>query len=104
MPPSCAKRQNCGLQLPGIKIYREELEVAVADDVKEVEAEQVRVEHGNAGAAAEPRAKQRDREVGRVHEMLHERVHRSGDGFRYEGSVMMRVVFLRVHFIISAGI
>ena len=75
-------------------LYREELEVAVADDVEHVEAEKVDVEHSNACTADSPCSQQGNGKVGSVHQVLHEGVHGSRDGLGNERSVMVRVVFL----------
>jgi hypothetical protein len=74
--------------------YREELKVAVADDVEHVEAEKVDVEHSNACTADSPCSQQGNSKVGSVHQVLHEGVHGSCDGLGNERSVVVRVVFL----------
>lgn len=55
--------------------YREEFEVAVADDVEQVKAEEIDVKHCNACAANSPSSQQGNSKVGSVHQVLHERVY-----------------------------
>ena len=69
-----------------------ELKVAVAQDVEEIKAQHVNVEHSNRRASRHPRPNERYRKVDGIHEVLHERVNRPCDGLWYERSVVVRVV------------
>eukprot|EP00961_Rhodomonas_salina_P211564 2856631-Rhodomonas_salina.3 len=65
-----SQSQRHGICASARETDREALEVAVADLVEGVKAEEVDVEHRHRRAAPQPRADQRDRKVGRVHEVL----------------------------------
>mmetsp|Transcript_4935 Transcript_4935/g.17881 ORF Transcript_4935/g.17881 Transcript_4935/m.17881 type:complete len:213 (-) Transcript_4935:638-1276(-) len=72
--------------------YRKELEVAMPDHVEEIKPEEVEVEHRDACSSCQPCSDQRDREVGGVHEMLHEGMDGPRDCLCDEGGVMVRVI------------
>lgn len=71
---------------------RDKLKVAMANGVHDVKANEVDVEHGHGSSTLKEWTDHGNAKVGRVHEMFHEGMDGSGDGFGHKTGVVMRMV------------